>query len=127
MGRPTPYYSKNEGFWDRSLRQRTKHKRRLSVDASLEAYEMPKPKGNVVADVLSPSGGRSGSRGPCGGRLYYCGWAVGEGGVTQTLARSGSTRTGSFHDLRQRPAHAVNPPHYEEKAEIERTSLLQVG
>jgi hypothetical protein len=45
MGRPTPYYSKNEGFWDRSLRQRTKHKRRLSVDASLEAYEMPKPKG----------------------------------------------------------------------------------
>ena len=45
MGRSTPYYSKNEGFWDRSLRQRTKHKRRLSVDASLEAYEMPKPKG----------------------------------------------------------------------------------
>ena len=45
MGRPTPYFSKNEGFWDRSLRQRTKHKRRLSVDASLEAYEMPKPKG----------------------------------------------------------------------------------
>ena len=44
MGRPTPYFSKNEGFWDRSLRQRTKHKRRLSVDASLEAYEMPKPK-----------------------------------------------------------------------------------
>jgi hypothetical protein len=37
--------SKNEGFWDRSLRQRTKHKRRLSGDASLEAYEMPKPKG----------------------------------------------------------------------------------
>ena len=45
MGRPTPYYSKNEGFGDRSLRQRTKHKRRLSGDASLEAYEMPKPKG----------------------------------------------------------------------------------
>tara|TARA_R110002153_G_scaffold65121_3_gene174422 strand:+ start:6416 stop:7000 length:585 start_codon:yes stop_codon:yes gene_type:complete len=39
------HYSKNEGFWDRSLRQRTKHKRRLSGDASLEAYEMPKPKG----------------------------------------------------------------------------------
>ena len=38
-------YSKNEGFWDRSLRQRTKHKRRLSGDASLDAYEMPKPKG----------------------------------------------------------------------------------
>ena len=29
--------SKNEGFWDRSLRQRTKHRRRLSGDASLEA------------------------------------------------------------------------------------------
>ena len=39
------HYSKNEGFWDRSLRQRTKHKRRLSGDASLDAYEMPKPKG----------------------------------------------------------------------------------
>ena len=39
------HYSKNEGFWDRSLRQRTKHKLRLSEDASLEAYEMPKPKG----------------------------------------------------------------------------------
>ena len=39
------HYSKNEGFWDRSLRQRTKHKRRLSGEASLEAYEMPKPKG----------------------------------------------------------------------------------
>ena len=39
------HYSKNEGFWDRSLRQRTKHRRRLSSDASLEAYEMPKPKG----------------------------------------------------------------------------------
>jgi len=33
--------SKNEGFWDRSLRQRTKHKRRLSGDT----YEIPKPKG----------------------------------------------------------------------------------
>ena len=39
------YFRKNEGFWDRSLRQRTKHQRRLSGDASLEAYEMPKPKG----------------------------------------------------------------------------------
>ena len=39
------HYSKNEGFWDRSLRQRTKHKRRLSGDASLDACEMPKPKG----------------------------------------------------------------------------------
>ena len=37
--------SKNDGFWDRSLRQRSKHKRRLSGDASLDAYEMPKPKG----------------------------------------------------------------------------------
>jgi len=27
------------------LRQRTKHKRRLSGDTYLEAYEMPKPKG----------------------------------------------------------------------------------
>jgi len=43
----------------------------------------------------------------------------------QTLARSGSTKTGSFHGSRRYPAHAVNPPHYEEKAEIERTSLLQ--
>ena len=39
------HYSKNEGFWDRSLRQRIKHRRRLSKDASLNAYEMPKPKG----------------------------------------------------------------------------------
>jgi hypothetical protein len=39
------HYSKNEGFWDRSLRQRTKRKRRLTDDGSLEAYEMPKPKG----------------------------------------------------------------------------------
>ena len=33
-----------EGFWDRSLRQRTKHRRRLGGEASLEAYEMSKPK-----------------------------------------------------------------------------------
>ena len=45
MGRPTPYYSKNESYSDRSLRQRTKHQRRLSEEASLKAYEMPKPKG----------------------------------------------------------------------------------
>ena len=38
-----------------------------------------------------------------------------------------STKTEPFHDLRQRTVHAVNPLHYEEKAEIERTSLLQVG
>ena len=43
---PTPDSGiKNEGFWDRSLRQRTKHQRRLTDDGSLEAYEMPKPKG----------------------------------------------------------------------------------
>ena len=80
-----------------------------------------------MADVLSPSETRSGGGGPCGGRLYYCGWAVGEGGVTQTLAQSGFTRTGPFHDLRQRPVHEEGPQHYEEKAEIEHTSLLQVG
>ena len=45
MGRSPPYSSKNEGFWDRSLRQHSKHQRRLSEDASPEAYEMPKPKG----------------------------------------------------------------------------------
>ena len=39
------HYSKNESFWDRSLRQQKKHKRRLSGGASLEAYEIPKPKG----------------------------------------------------------------------------------
>ena len=38
-----------------------------------------------------------------------------------------STKTEPFHDLRQRTVHAVNPLHYEEKAEIERTSLLQDG
>jgi hypothetical protein len=53
------------------------------------------------------------------------GYAVGEGGVTQTLARSGFTKTGPFHGLYLPPVHAVNPPHYEEKAEIEHTSLLQ--
>jgi len=38
-----------------------------------------------------------------------------------------STKTEPLHDLRQRLAHEEGPPHYEEKAEIERTSLLQVG
>ena len=38
-----------------------------------------------------------------------------------------STKTGSLYDLRRYPAHEEGPPHYEEKAEIERTSLLQVG
>ena len=45
----------------------------------------------------------------------------------QTLARSGSTKTESFHGLHLHPVHEEGPPHYEEKAEIERTSLLQVG
>ena len=45
MGRSPPHCSKNEGFGDRSLRQRTKHQRRLTDDGSLKAYEMPKPKG----------------------------------------------------------------------------------
>jgi hypothetical protein len=47
--------------------------------------------------------------------------------LTQTSARSGSTKTGPFHGLRQRLVHAVNPPHYEEKAGNEHTALLQVG
>ena len=38
------HYSKNESFWDRSLRQRAKQRRRLSGDASLDAYKIPKPK-----------------------------------------------------------------------------------
>ena len=45
----------------------------------------------------------------------------------QTLAQSGSTKTGPFHGLHLHPVHAVNPPHYGAKAEIERTALLQVG
>jgi len=40
-----PYSSKNEGFWDRSLRQRDKHRVRLSGNASTEAFETLKPKG----------------------------------------------------------------------------------
>ena len=53
--------------------------------------------------------------------------AVGEGGVTQTLARSGSTKTGSFHGSHRYPAHEEGPQHYGAKAGNERTSLLQVG
>ena len=83
--------------------------------------------GHVVADVLSPSEGCSGGGEPCGRRLYHCSWTVFKGGVMQTLAQSGSTKTGPFHDLHQRLVHEVGPPHYEEKAEIERTSLRQVG
>jgi hypothetical protein len=55
------------------------------------------------------------------------GYAVGEGGVTQTLAQSGSTKTGPFHGLHLHPVHEEGPPHYGAKAEIEHTSLLQVG
>ena len=47
--------------------------------------------------------------------------------LSQTLARSGSTKTGPFYDLRQRPVHEEGPLHYEEKAEIEHTAFLQVG
>jgi len=32
----------------------------------------------------------------------------------------------TFYDLRQRSVHEEGPPHYEEKAEIEHTALLQV-
>jgi len=82
---------------------------------------MPKPKG-MVADVLSPSGGRSGGGGPCGGSLYHCCWAVDEGGLQQTLARSGSTKTEPFHGLHLHPVHEEGPLHYGAKAEIERTA-----
>jgi hypothetical protein len=58
-------------------------------------------------------------RGLC---LMIEGYAVGEGGVTQTLARSGFTRTGPFHDLRQRPIRAAGPSHYGAKAENEHTA-----
>ena len=39
------HYSKNEGHWDRALRQRNKQRRRLSGNAGLEAYMAQKPKG----------------------------------------------------------------------------------
>ena len=42
--------------------------------------------------------------------------------LRQTLAQSGSTRTGPLHDLRQRLAHEEGPPHYEEKAGNEHTA-----
>jgi hypothetical protein len=44
----------------------------------------------------------------------------------QTLARSGSTRTGPFHGSHRYPAHAINPPHDEAKEGNEHTALLQV-
>ena len=47
--------------------------------------------------------------------------------LRQTLARSGSTKTGPFHGLHLHPVHEEGPPHYGAKAETERTSLLQVG
>ena len=47
--------------------------------------------------------------------------------LSQTLARSGSTKTGPFHDLSRYPAHEEGPQHYGAKAEIKRTALLQVG
>ncbi len=47
--------------------------------------------------------------------------------LTQTLAQNGSTKTGPFHGLHLHPVHEEGPPHYGAKAEIERTSLLQVG
>ena len=47
--------------------------------------------------------------------------------LRQTLAQNGSTRTGPFHGLHQNPVHAEGPPHYETKAEIEPTALLQAG
>ena len=36
---------KNECAWDRSLRRRTKYRTRMGGDASLDAHEIPKPKG----------------------------------------------------------------------------------
>ncbi len=45
----------------------------------------------------------------------------------KSMARSGSTKTGPFHGLHLHPVHEEGPPHYGAKAEIERTSLLQVG
>ena len=47
--------------------------------------------------------------------------------LRQTLARSGSTKTGPFHGLHLHPVHAVNPPHYGAKAENKHKALLQVG
>ena len=39
------HFSKNEGRWDRALRQRSKQRRRLSRNVGLEAYMAQKPKG----------------------------------------------------------------------------------
>jgi len=43
------------------------------------------------------------------------------------LARSGSTKTGPFHDLSQGLVRAAGPSHYGAKAEIERTGLPSNG
>ena len=40
----------------------------------------------------------------------------------QTLAQSGSTKTGPFHGLHLHPVHEEGPPHYGAKAEIEHTT-----
>ena len=40
-----PYSSKNEGQWDRALRQRSKQRRRLNGNIGLEASMAQKPKG----------------------------------------------------------------------------------
>ena len=40
-----PYSSKNEGHWDRALRQRSKQRRRLSGNIGLESSMSQKPKG----------------------------------------------------------------------------------
>ena len=47
--------------------------------------------------------------------------------LRQTLARSGSTKTGPFHGSRRYPAHEEGPPHYGAKAEIEHTGLPSNG
>ena len=47
--------------------------------------------------------------------------------LMQTLARSGSTKTGPFHGLHLNPVHEEDPPHYGAKAGNERTSLLPIG
>ena len=47
--------------------------------------------------------------------------------LTQTLARSGSTKTGPFHGLHLHPVHEEGPLHYGAKAGNAHTALLQVG
>ena len=80
--------------------------------------------GHVVADVLSPSEGCSGGGEPCGRRLYHCSWTVFKGGVMQTLAQSGSTKTEPPHSSHRYPAHEEGPPHYGAKAGSEHKTSL---